>query len=272
MLVWTEDLCVILVYSKLLGDCKMRKYVFVSPHFDDAIGSCGCLMQYLVGYGYKVEVLTVFANRPYLESISDFANSIITFCDLIDGVSERKEENKAACKILGIADINMTFYDAIFRQSFSKTWLYNNFDELFGPVKQSDINLIKSIFDTICKHVSKELTILFFPTAKGGHVDHVIVNEVGKRLLNIGYSIFFYDEFFYNENHCEDLTLNLYKMEFSSEMLNKKIIAMECYKSQHKILFKDGNVSQYYLSNAVKDNKIFEIYFSKAKITKRKCF
>ena len=36
------------------------KFIFISPHYDDAIGSCGCLIDLLSKKNYNVDVLTVF--------------------------------------------------------------------------------------------------------------------------------------------------------------------------------------------------------------------
>ena len=37
--------------------------VFVSPHFDDAVCSCGCLMTQFVKQSHRVFLVTVFANK-----------------------------------------------------------------------------------------------------------------------------------------------------------------------------------------------------------------
>lgn len=39
------------------------KFIFISPHYDDAIGSCACLIDLLIKKKYNVDILTVFSKQ-----------------------------------------------------------------------------------------------------------------------------------------------------------------------------------------------------------------
>lgn len=101
----------------------------------------------------------------------------------------------------------------------------------------------------------------FFPSAKGGHVDHKIVNQVGFLLKNIGYNIAFYDEFSYNENYDYMSGLDRRKLFFSADELHIKINAAKFYKSQHCILFQNKTVEEYYINMNQLNDKWFELYY-----------
>lgn len=237
------------------------KFVFVSPHYDDAIGSCGCLIGYLANNGYETEGLTIFGEKCK-ESISNFANTILSFCGLSNGVLERKLENKQACKILNTVDRNLFFQDAIFRQFFEERWLYNSFQELFSSIKNEDLLLQTDILSEMINRYSKENTILFFPSAKRGHVDHIIVNKVGIQLKKMNYHTNFYNEFIYNQNYISNEAIVKYRLEFTENDLYRKITAMMAYKSQHKMLFENSDIYKYYLNNNMMNGRVFEIYYA----------
>ena len=105
-------------------------------------------------------------------------------------------------------------------------------------------------------------TFLFFPSAKGGHVDHKVINQVGFLLKNAGYNVCFYDEFSYNEKYCYLSALNQKKILFSFEELNIKINAVKFYKSQHRMLFPNKSVEEYYINMNQLNNKWFELYYT----------
>lgn len=56
----------------------MLKFVFISPHYDDAVGSCACLIDWLIRKKYSVDILTVFS-RQYIGKKSELAQNILDF-------------------------------------------------------------------------------------------------------------------------------------------------------------------------------------------------
>ena len=86
----------------------MLKFIFISPHYDDAVGSCACLIDWLIRKKYSVDILTVFS-RQYIGKKSELAQNILDFCGLEDGVVERTLENKKACSYLHVNDVDLLF-------------------------------------------------------------------------------------------------------------------------------------------------------------------
>lgn len=236
------------------------KFIFISPHYDDAIGSCGCLIDLLSKKNYNVDVLTVFSQQ-YIGDKSKLAQDFLEFCGLEDGVIERKMENQKACSYLHANIIDFPFYDAIYRKDTHGNWLYTSFMELFGQVNEQDKLLFQALVKKIqCQYISKE-SYLFFPSAKGGHVDHKIVKQLGFFLKNMGYNIIFYDEFSYNNNYFYMTGLEKKKILFSFDELYTKINAVKFYKSQHSILFQNKSIEEYYINTNLIDNRWFELYY-----------
>ena len=239
----------------------MLKFIFISPHYDDAVGSCACLIDWLIRKKYSVDILTVFS-RQYIGKKSELAQNILDFCGLEDGVVERTLENKKACSYLRVNDVDLLFYDEIYRKNAQGRWIYNSFVDLFGNVNEEDNILLQMLFQEIQNKYMTYETFLFFPSAKGGHVDHKVINQVGFLLKNAGYNVCFYDEFSYNEKYCYLSALNQKKILFSFEELNIKINAVKFYKSQHRMLFPNKSVEEYYINMNQLNNKWFELYYT----------
>ena len=240
----------------------VSKFVFVSPHYDDAVGSCTCLIERLIREKFDVDILTVFSQQ-YFGNKSELAKNILDFCGLEDGVIERQIENKRACTYLHANDTALLFYDAIYRKNEHGIWLYNSFVDLFGKVNEQDnIILLQLLLQKIQSKYMSYDTFLLFPSAKGGHVDHKIVNQVGFLLRNAGYNIAFYDEFSYNENYNYMLGLVRRKLLLTADELDSKINAVKFYKSQHRMLFQNKSVEEYYINMNQLNDKWFELYYT----------
>lgn len=207
-----------------------------------------------------MDILTVFSQQ-YMGNKSKLAQDILEFCGLKDGVIERKIENQKACSYLHVNIIDFPFYDAIYRKDKQGNWLYNSFIELFGQVNEQDNLLFQALIKKFQRQYTSKDTYLFFPSAKGGHVDHKIIKQLGFFLKNIGYNIIFYDEFSYN-NNCFYMTgLEKKKILFSFDELCTKINAVKFYKSQHSMLFQNKSIEEYYINTNLIDNKWFELYY-----------
>ena len=90
------------------------KVYYISPHFDDAIGSCGGRIHSDLINGNNVYLVTIFSKvtAPF----SDYASSLHNYWQLSDPFNDRKNENFEACKSLGIKTINLEYEDAIYRK------------------------------------------------------------------------------------------------------------------------------------------------------------
>lgn len=216
---------------------------YVSPHYDDAIGSCGgkIYMDYL--NKKKPIIITVFSDvaAPF----SNYADELHKYWGIKNPFTERKEENKNACKVINALEMKLSFEDAIYRTN-NNEHLYPYNGDIFKKISKHDENLYIKIVDKLLNIINKD-DILYFPMGIGSHVDHVIINKVGEYLKNNGYNVIYYVDFSY-----EGTIPIKYKLKESlvlePKIIEKKSLAMAQYKSQINMLFGDkNNIFNYYL-------------------------
>lgn len=216
----------------------MRSF-YISPHFDDGIGSCGGIIHRDVKSGETVFLVTVFSGVK--EPFSTLAIDLHNYWNLENPFTDRKNENVNACKSLGIDNIDLDFYDAIYRTDKFGEHIYKKQKELFERIKNDDKYLINNIYNKIEKIVTKQ-DCLYFPYGIGKHVDHMIVTMVGDLFRKQGYSIKYYKDFTYKEKPPKkNFELSERIIRLNKEEIFAKATAMSEYKSQLKMLFGEEN-------------------------------
>ncbi len=209
------------------------KNIFISPHFDDAVGSCGGLIQVL----RNVTVYTIFTKKP-LGQLSNLALQLHKDWGLKDAVLDRAKENINACKKLNIEFENFDFLDVVYRESKNK-YICSKLDDLFDLNHELENDLLNDIYKAILIKISKDDN-LYFPMGFGNHIDHVLVHKIGLKLLKEGFCVKFYTDFSYKSNSVKNF--KVIPFLFKQKILNVKIDACLCYISQMKDLF--GSVKQ----------------------------
>lgn len=218
------------------------KYIFLSPHFDDAIGSCGGFISRLKNLNNEVLIVTCFA-QPISGPFSNFANELHNMWNLTKPVEERTVENNNACRCLQVNCRNLPFIEAIYRISNDR-FLYPLADDIFKDIADEDYKLIDKIAKELIKIFSKE-DVIYSPVAIGNHVDHLLVNAAAKKLKSLGYNIKFYRDFSYYGYVTTLSEYRSYNVVLTEEEIDKKIKAVKMYKSQLNMLFK-GKIYEYY--------------------------
>lgn len=232
------------------------KNFFISPHFDDAIGACGGYMQSLT----NVVVCTVFAGN-YDMPLSELAVKLHKEWQLSDAVNQRCEENSRACKYLNVSYVNLPFQEAIYRKSNGDP-LYTRFKELKDVSAVLDSILIKEIKKEFLIHISIEDS-LYFPMAFGYHIDHRIVHQVGIELVQAGYNVYFYSDFYYPQSE-PSTEYGKKTITFSHDKLTNKINACMFYHSQIDNLFGSKEAFEKYMYEQKNANDDFcEFYYYK---------
>lgn len=136
---------------------------------------------------------------------------------------QREQEDEEACKVLACKRRSMPFKDAIYRQAPDGHFLYDTSDSLFEDMCSEDGALLEKLLEIFLGEYKAGDTY-YFPMAKGGHVDHRIVNLAGMELVKRGCIVIFYKEFFYKSSVDAAESCSIY--EFSEATLVKKIEAM----------------------------------------------
>ncbi len=162
-------------------------WIFISPHFDDVVLSCGGLIWDLTRTGQLVEIWTIMAGYPTNEEYSAFAQQNHRAWGKTgkDAINMRREEDHAACKKLGAQAHHFDWLDVIYRvDRETGEPLVNNVDELFG--KPPEEWLVNDIGQRLAAQIP-ESSKLVMPMGLGSHIDHRVVVEAGKQFLRADY-------------------------------------------------------------------------------------
>lgn len=156
-------------------------FVFLSPHLDDAVLSCGGLIWELVRQGSPVEIWTVFAGDARLP-LSDYAQTLHRRWDVHDdGVQVRRAEDRAASDRLGATARHFSLPDVIYRRFADGRPVVQADEDLFQPLPAPEEHLVAAIQDQLAVYLPKDVTLVV-PLTLGGHIDHRLVRLAAERV------------------------------------------------------------------------------------------
>jgi len=160
----------------------MDAHLYLSPHLDDAVISCGGLMAMQDARGEPVSVLTIFAGDPPHFSISPLAAELHARWGKVGPpIGMRRAEDRLACGRLGASVAHLQFPDAIYRMDSQGRPLYPRDEALFSHPGPEEETLIQQVADSL-REIGVEQARVYCPLAVGGHVDHRITRLAAERL------------------------------------------------------------------------------------------
>jgi LmbE family N-acetylglucosaminyl deacetylase len=224
-------------------------HVYLSPHLDDAVLSCGGAIHQQVMAGRRPLVVTLFAGRPPANvDLSAFAQSLhARWGDPADVIATRWAEDQAALAALGADYLRLNYPDCIYRgREHAGEWYYASEEAIFGPVHPAEQGLPVELAVTLTEFIPPgDDVTLYAPLTIGNHVDHQVAFATALILKAQGWQVQFYEDYPYAEtdgavaargaSHWQSTIVPLGK-----EDLEAKIQAIACYESQIRVLF--GNV------------------------------
>jgi LmbE family N-acetylglucosaminyl deacetylase len=227
------------------------KHVYLSPHLDDAVLSCGGAIHRHKTAGKEVQVVTIFAGEPQGEGISPFAALQHSYWgNPPQPMPLRRAEDAAALSLLASQMQHLDYLDAIYRAAPDGAWLYAQEQALWQGVHAADPmarggmdNLAGRLADLI---PSDDRTLVCAPLGVGRHVDHEITHRAARRLLGKGYRVAFYEDCPYAERAgaLESALIATGAEGWRSEAipldaadLTAKVAALSYYRSQLPVLF-----------------------------------
>lgn len=169
-------------------------WIFLSPHLDDVALSCGGLVWDLAQRGQRVEVWTLFAGLPADTEYSPFAQQIHTLWGISGQAAfhARREEDLAACAVLGAVPRHFDWLDAIYRQN-PATGEPTVEDNVALFSRQPEPALVEEIAAVISVELSQG-SQLVLPIGLGGHIDHQAAVQAGQ---HSGKAVCFYADYPY---------------------------------------------------------------------------
>lgn len=217
--------------------------LYLSPHLDDVVLSCGGLIKKQTLAGERVLVVTLFAGLPSYEHLSPFARFLhFLWGRHPDPVGHRRQEDRAALNHLGADPLHLDFLEAIYRGPQKSPYRSNK--ALFGAIHLQDEKLHVELASAIEEVVERQGTLLLYaPLAVGHHVDHQIARKAADSLRQQGYPVIYYEDFPYAlEEEALFMALGAEKwspvLEGIADTMEEKIEAIALYKSQIFMLFR----------------------------------
>lgn len=157
------------------------RWIYLSPHLDDAVLSAGGLIQEQTQAGIPVEIWTFMCGYPPEGEYSPIARMIHTmwgFSSAEEAVRERRAEDQTAAAIVGATTVHFNFLDCIYRRGKNSEWLY---PEIAVPPHKEDAELPSRIAETVSTRLQPD-DVLVCQLSVGSHVDHVLVRHAAELL------------------------------------------------------------------------------------------
>lgn len=159
------------------------RWIYLSPHLDDAVLSAGGLIFEQSRTGIPVEIWTLMCGYPPCTEadVSSFAQLLHAqwgFSGAEETIRQRREEDRQAARILGADIVHFDFLDCIYRRGSDGQWLYS---DVFIPPHPEDSSIPGRIAAAVAARLEPD-DLVVCQLSVGSHVDHVLV-RAGAELL-----------------------------------------------------------------------------------------
>jgi LmbE family N-acetylglucosaminyl deacetylase len=158
------------------------RWIYLSPHLDDAALSAGGLIYDQIKSGIPVEIWTFMCGFPLegeeLSLWAEVNHKVWGFSSAEGAIRGRRAEDMNAADILGAKTVHFDFLDCLYRRGKDGSWLY---DDTALPPHEDDADLPAQIAEAISPRISQD-DVLVCQLAVGSHVDHVIVRQAAELL------------------------------------------------------------------------------------------
>ena len=230
--------------TELLETAAKTTSIFISPHFDDVVLSCGGALAHLAQRQAEAILVTVFTAEASDDLVlSPAARQVhLAWGEKDNPYEMRRQEDKATVDYLGIEHRWLDFLDAVYRDPDLK------FNEVLSPAydPRSDpcFEVIRDAFlQLINEHPG---AVVFAPLGLGYHRDHLLVFEAleaVKHLASAGCQVYYYEDYPYVVR--ADLQSRLAQLDWEaeshsvdiSETLQDRIDLIKMHASQMNSLF-----------------------------------
>lgn len=216
------------------------RWIYLSPHLDDAVLSAGGWIYDQSQAGHSVEIWTIMSGAPPTKKLSPFAAylheqwGMSSARDVIRG--RRLEDNNAAA-ILGAKTRHFNFMDCIYRQGRSGNWLYFN---VFTEPQPEESDLPAQIAQAVSARLKPD-DKLVCQLGIGEHVDHVTVRRAAELLGRPLHYVADIPYLFNYPGHLKPKTARLKAKVERGSRTGLKVWkeAVLAYESQMHMLFKN---------------------------------
>lgn len=241
----------------------MSCHLFISPHLDDAILSCGARIYQLAQKGENPIIITTMAGEPseHLPS-TPLIEAIRTHWSSGRNLvaSRLKEDDNAAFK-LGAQTVHLPIQEAVFRIARSGDGsymaLYPTEGSVYGDRNVGDDAHIM-LFDTPIPR--KDAVMIYAPIGADEHIDHRLARDWGIKLaMSENVPLRFYEEFpaatidkrakvkkntAYFQNQTPPYQLHTVISTAEEADVKAKILALRAYDHHFKVLWNSAEAME----------------------------
>lgn len=219
------------------------RWIYISPHLDDAVLSAGGLIFDQTRAGIQVEIWTVCCGFPAIREVSPFAQYLHFqwgFSSAEETVRLRRAEDVRAASIVGAKTFHFDFLDCIYRRGPDGDWLYPS--GVFVTPHASDADLPAQITASLASRLRPD-DVVVCPLAIGHHVDHILVREAVQALNR---PVIFVADVPYVLKHPEELEETARQMKAEAKLVSEAGVSawqegVAEYKSQLSTLFEPAD-------------------------------
>jgi len=235
----------------------MTKHIYLSPHLDDAVLSCGGAIHRRTTVGDPVLVISFLTGEAAAHGVAGTLSSFALlqhhyWGDPPHPMALRRAEDMAALTLLKADWYHVGYLDAVYRSDAGGQWLYTDLETLLGQVQPGDpmasaqANLITQVLG-FTRHATDP--VIYAPLGVGQHVDHQIVHSAARQLVGRGCRVAFYEDYPYAGEPgaseaalaaagAEDWRLEVIPLDAAD--VTAQVKAVDYYRSQLGTLFRGG--------------------------------
>jgi len=157
------------------------RWIYISPHLDDAVLSAGGFIYEQTRAGFPVEIWTIVCGFPPPGELTPLAQ-VIQFQWGIESAEEaikmRRAEDVEAAGIVGAKTVHFDVPDCIYRRGPDGEPLYL---EIFTQPHEAEAHLPEQFAQMLAPRLQADDQIIC-QLGIGGHVDHILVRQAVEQL------------------------------------------------------------------------------------------
>lgn len=239
-------------------------WIFLSPHYDDAVFSCGGGIWELRQAGQEVEVWTICGGQPTEHvSRSAYVQQLHQrWRTGLEAVTLRRDEDARALDILGVKGVSFSILDCIYRTHPNGKFIYTSDEALFGELQPSDTPLIETLSEQLCQRTPAH-SQLICPLGIGNHVDHQLTRLAAEKS---GLPLWYYAEIPYIFRHPDwqkgvlDASFQVHFIPISEAGFEQWLRAVSAYRSQLSTFWESAAAYQQAFASHWRANPVLQLW------------
>ena len=229
---------------------SMATDLYVSPHLDDAVLSCGGRLAAGRRERRSAVVASVFAAPTPRELVTPFARSYHETMGIGNDPFRRRYEDREALRLLAAQPIHLEHLDCIYRTRPDGVPLVTQEPDIFRVDDVDEHELVQAVANDLHELIiTTDARRVFLPLALGWHRDHVLTRWAAERSLQrVGQhiDILYFEDVPYVIEAPDDLVgatqgMSSETFPLTAAELDLRLEAISRYGSQQGILWHDGN-------------------------------